>query len=160
MAENKKSISYYFDIIYNVNYGFNERYGTIFISPEQFERVSSALSSLRRGKYISGETYHTVLDIFKIHAIKYYQLKDKISREPRIDAQKFIRKKNVRNFIFKRDRYKCLRCGKDENLSLDHIVPIHLGGENKLSNLQTLCKSCNSWKSTKIIDYRKGSRYE
>ena len=32
------------------------------------------------------------------------------------------------------------------------------GGENKISNLQTLCKSCNSKKSDNYKDYRYGGR--
>lgn len=40
------------------------------------------------------------------------------------------------------------------DLTLDHIQPIHYGGENKIGNLQTLCRSCNSKKGTKFFDYR------
>lgn len=51
---------------------------------------------------------------------------------------------------------KCLCCGRDDTkLSLDHIVPLVFGGVNTIENAQPLCKSCNSKKHTKIIDYRK-----
>ena len=59
------------------------------------------------------------------------------------------------NFVFERDGYICLNCGCDTKLSIDHIIPISLGGSSDPDNLQTLCKSCNSSKHTKIIDYRK-----
>ncbi len=52
----------------------------------------------------------------------------------------------------------CLRCGSTDHLSMDHIVPVALGGKHSFSNAQVLCKSCNSWKHTKIIDYRKKNR--
>jgi hypothetical protein len=51
--------------------------------------------------------------------------------------------------------YRCLSCGRaDIPLALDHIVPLVKGGSNTIDNAQPLCKSCNSRKSTKIIDYR------
>lgn len=48
----------------------------------------------------------------------------------------------------------CLVCGADTNLALDHIVPIISGGQNAASNIQVLCKPCNSIKGTNTIDYR------
>ncbi len=48
----------------------------------------------------------------------------------------------------------CLRCGATDDLTLDHIVPLVLGGSNHISNLQLLCRVCNSWKNARIIDYR------
>jgi 5-methylcytosine-specific restriction endonuclease McrA len=52
----------------------------------------------------------------------------------------------------------CLRCGSDGALSVDHVVPIILGGSNYIDNLQPLCRSCNSSKHTKHIDYRDPER--
>ena len=48
----------------------------------------------------------------------------------------------------------CLKCGSTENIHKDHIVPLSVGGSNRASNLQPLCKSCNSTKHTRTIDYR------
>lgn len=48
----------------------------------------------------------------------------------------------------------CLACGATERIEMDHIVPIIKGGLNLKDNLQPLCKSCNTRKTTKIIDYR------
>lgn len=50
---------------------------------------------------------------------------------------------------------KCLCCGRtDVKLTLDHVIPLKMGGENTIGNSQPLCRSCNSKKSTKTIDYR------
>jgi len=43
----------------------------------------------------------------------------------------------------------CHRSGKRKNLTIDHIHPESKGGTLDLSNLQTLCKSCNSKKGAK-----------
>jgi 5-methylcytosine-specific restriction protein A len=50
--------------------------------------------------------------------------------------------------------HRCLACGSDERLSVDHIVPITLGGRHEAANIQPLCVRCNSRKKQRIIDYR------
>lgn len=50
---------------------------------------------------------------------------------------------------------RCLRCGGSEVLlTPDHVVPLSLGGSNRISNIQSLCGRCNSWKNARVIDYR------
>ena len=49
----------------------------------------------------------------------------------------------------------CLNCKKqDLALTVDHVVPLNKQGNNYISNIQPLCKSCNCSKQDKIIDYR------
>ena len=64
-------------------------------------------------------------------------------------------KAKVRRKVFKRDGWACLKCGTKENLSIDHIKPKSLGGNNYQNNLQTLCRDCNSEKGDNVINYRK-----
>lgn len=55
--------------------------------------------------------------------------------------------------IMKRDKFKCVKCGKGVNdtdcLQVDHIIPVTKGGSNEESNLQTLCWECNIGKGNK-----------
>ena len=38
---------------------------------------------------------------------------------------------------------KCMKCGKTENLTIDHILPLSMGGSKAQSNWQVLCFGCN-----------------
>ena len=55
----------------------------------------------------------------------------------------------LRFSIYERDNYKCKYCGSEENLEIDHIVPISKGGKSIPSNLQTLCHECNTKKGNR-----------
>jgi 5-methylcytosine-specific restriction endonuclease McrA len=52
--------------------------------------------------------------------------------------------------IFTRDSWRCVYCGSEKDLTVDHKIPKSKGGTNKFDNLQTLCYSCNQKKSNKI----------
>ena len=46
---------------------------------------------------------------------------------------------------------KCVHCGTEDNLTVDHIRPLKLGGTNNIDNIQSLCKSCNSRKGARFV---------
>lgn len=56
--------------------------------------------------------------------------------------------------VFARDGYRCQVCqapGGIVELTVDHIVPVSAGGTNDQTNLQTLCRSCNSRKGARAV---------
>lgn len=50
--------------------------------------------------------------------------------------------------------HRCLCCGEIKPLTKDHVMPLSLGGDNTINNLQPLCLACNLRKHAKHIDYR------
>lgn len=52
-----------------------------------------------------------------------------------------------RIYVYQRDNFRCLQCGRRENLTLDHIVPWSAGGSDDVDNLRTLCWTCNEYRS-------------
>ena len=48
----------------------------------------------------------------------------------------------------------CLACGSSQNLHVDHVVPLSLGGPDEAGNLQVLCRHCNLSKHSKYHEYR------
>lgn len=75
------------------------------------------------------------------------------SGKSNVNYERFPISKNLRSYIFGRDK-KCLNCGSLSDLTIDHIIPISFGGDNSHSNLQCLCRKCNSVKSNYPQDYR------
>ena len=52
----------------------------------------------------------------------------------------------LRREVFERDAYRCRKCNSYISLTVDHIVAESNGGATEKSNLQTLCRPCNSRK--------------
>lgn len=65
-------------------------------------------------------------------------------------ANRFIGNPELRYKVFERDGFACKNCGETGCLTVDHIVPVKLGGSNELGNLQTLCLFCNSSKGARV----------
>lgn len=70
-------------------------------------------------------------------------------RRQRICPRPYI-PRPLRSQVYDRDGWKCVECESPDHLTLDHIFPYSLGGEDTLENLQTLCRSCNSRKGSRI----------
>ena len=55
--------------------------------------------------------------------------------------------------VFRRDNHTCQYCGRnDVELTLDHVVPRHLGGSHTWENLVTACRACNHLKGGRIAE--------
>lgn len=58
----------------------------------------------------------------------------------------------TRREVFIRDHFSCQYCGlKTRDLTLDHIVPRHRGGQHSWENLVSACRSCNHRKGGKLL---------
>jgi 5-methylcytosine-specific restriction endonuclease McrA len=58
------------------------------------------------------------------------------------------------SFVCRTYNNRCVCCGSEEPLTIDHVKPLSKGGSNYIENIQPLCRSCNSSKGDKEIDYR------
>jgi hypothetical protein len=78
----------------------------------------------------------------EIRLYERLELKNEISREPIPEEVRFA--------VWRRDRGKCVKCGSNEKLEFDHIIPVSKGGSSTERNVQLLCERCNRGKSDKI----------
>lgn len=58
----------------------------------------------------------------------------------------------TRKNIFLRDNFTCQYCGKDGNLTIDHVIPKSRGGVDSWSNTVVCCVRCNNKKGDKMPD--------
>ena len=92
-------------------------------------------------------TYAIVVTLMLVSllAVLYYhvELKEQPKRSRYITEE-------YRRYVLWRDNGKCRMCGATDNLAVDHIMPFVRGGSNELTNLQILCRACNSAKGARI----------
>ncbi len=55
--------------------------------------------------------------------------------------------------ILRRDEYRCQYCGRQaSNLTVDHVVPRHQGGQHCWENLVAACPQCNRRKGGRTLE--------
>lgn len=101
---------------------------------------------------VDGEKYIQLINFVK-HQDPHY--KEKASEIPPVPGTENLitatgLTRSMKAAIIERDGGKCLACGAQEHLCVDHIVPASRGGSSDPANLQTLCFSCNARKGNKL----------
>ncbi len=82
----------------------------------------------------------------------YYNRKRRASLKGATGTHTFEEWQSLKSFY----EYMCLCCKRTEPkvvLTVDHIIPLSKGGSNDISNIQPLCRSCNSRKNATTISY-------
>jgi hypothetical protein len=62
-----------------------------------------------------------------------------------------IMSRNIQQKIWARDGFRCMFCNRkmgDVKLTIDHFVPLELGGEDKPDNYISTCSKCNKDKGS------------
>lgn len=63
--------------------------------------------------------------------------------------------RSLRFTVLRRDGYRCRYCGDgapDVKMTVDHVLPVALGGADTADNLVAACQPCNSGKSSSAPD--------
>lgn len=76
-----------------------------------------------------------------------YDTEDNIGFKAKIKRKSYSDEK--RKIIYNKSGGRCELCGQQllfEDMTLDHIVPLSMGGEDSMKNLQAACFDCNKLK--------------
>ncbi len=61
--------------------------------------------------------------------------------------------KLTRREVFRRDNYTCQYCGKKtSDLTIDHVIPRHMGGKHMWNNVAAACPFCNHRKGGRMLE--------
>lgn len=116
------------------------------ISTEQPERIAAYAEKYREKKKAYSKVYH--------RANPDKRRADDQRRKSRMRGSGGSFSAKEWRALQEKYNHRCLRCGEVKPLSVDHVIPIALGGTNDIANIQPLCLDCNRRKSNKHIDYR------
>ena len=138
------------------------------ILPLHEEYISSKVTELTRAKEIAKE--NELKEILKQEILE--KENEKLEKEKRRQLKTQVRKElieegilsslnesdlkrepipqDVLDKVWNRDGGKCVKCGSQEKIEFDHIIPFSKGGSNTYRNLQILCEQCNRGKSNNI----------
>jgi len=92
----------------------------------------------------------------RIHGIRYYfdtdyrryhsRRRHDLARKARGNFQSKGARKRAKDSLIERDGQLCKGCNvpfERDDLTIDHIYPLFMGGDSQLVNLQLLCRPCH-----------------
>ena len=62
--------------------------------------------------------------------------------------------KNNKKLVRMEFSHRCCKCGSTKDLTIDHIIPVAMGGTSTRDNLQLMCQSCNLAKASRVEVYK------
>ena len=72
-----------------------------------------------------------------------------------VALKSYIRPQSNPNFtrfnVFLRDKFSCLYCGSNSELTFDHLLPRSKGGKTDWDNVVTACSNCNVKKGGRLL---------
>src|SRR3990167_7445241 len=116
------------------------------LSCKEKKKRDSAFAKTERGREINKKSVKLYLatEKGKICRKNGKHRRRQLEKTGRITAKEWALK-------LKQYQYKCVYCESDENIEMDHIIPLSKGGDHNINNIQPLCRSCNAKKGNKIL---------
>ena len=125
-------------------------YEPVLVLNANFEPINVCSTRRAIGLILAEKAAMVVNGRGHIHTINQLLPRPSVIRLEHMIHRPRPRVKLTRREVFRRDNYTCQYCGRrDTSLTVDHILPKHLGGQHIWINVVAACPSCN---------HRKGGR--
>lgn len=102
---------------------------TVHLSQESIHQLFFEVLKSQRGAGIVPYILYELIDRFRLRK----------KRKTYLDAE-------LKKVVLLKFNHRCVKCGSSEQLTIDHILAVANGGTDTFTNLQVLCKPCNSSK--------------
>jgi 5-methylcytosine-specific restriction endonuclease McrA len=128
-------------------------YEPVLVLNANFEPINVCNTKRAIGLVIAGKAMLIQNGRGEIRTVKKSYPRPSIIRLERMIKRPRPQVKLTKREILRRDDYTCQYCGNRSNhLTIDHIVPRHMGGEYSWENLITACASCNHRKGGRTLE--------
>lgn len=125
-------------------------YEPVLVLNANFEPINVCSTRRAIGLILTEKAAMVVNGRGHIHTINQLLPRPSVIRLEHMIHRPRPRVKLTRREVFRRDNYTCQYCDRrDTFLTVDHILPKHLGGRHIWTNVVAACPSCN---------HRKGGR--
>ncbi len=115
-----------------------------------FEPINICPTRRAIGLILTGKAAMVVNGRGFIHTVSELIPRPSVIRLEHMIHRPRLQVKLTRREVFRRDKYTCQYCGRhSSDLTVDHVLPKHLGGEHSWTNVVAACPYCN---------HRKGGR--
>ena len=122
----------------------NDGRRTLWMAGDDFYWDTDNLSAEEVGLLLWDRSRRQEAKLDRLRKLKVRAVDVAVSRRERIPV-------DVKVFVWERDEGRCVRCGAEESLQFDHVIPVAKGGGVGVENIQLLCGDCNLLKSDSII---------
>jgi 5-methylcytosine-specific restriction endonuclease McrA len=128
-------------------------YEPVLVLNANFEPINVCNTKRAIGLILAGKAMLIQNGRGEIRTVKTIYPRPSIIRLERMIRRPRPQVKLTKREILRRDEYTCQYCGnRSNNLTIDHIIPRHMGGEYSWENLITACSTCNHRKGGRTLE--------
>lgn len=120
---------------------------------QDFHTMERALNQIKKAPGKCKSYYPVDTSITEMMVVSETEKITNVGNKKKIKRKRYSAEQ--RKIIYQRANGRCKLCGRKielNNFSLDHVIPLSMGGADSMTNLQATCRGCNFQKSYFLPD--------